>query len=433
MTAPHEHIHDLIDLIDASPTPFHAVSDMVGRLEERGFSPLDESASWALDPGSRYYLVRNGSSLIAWVQGADHPGSGFRLVGAHTDSPNLRLKPRPEVGKEGYRQLGLEVYGGVLLTTWLDRDLSIAGRVHLKESAQPLMYRDPAPRCRIPNLAIHLDREINTVGLKINPQDHLPVVVGLEGDSADPRWFRHYLATGLGVDPDSILSFDLMLYDTQLSTISGLDDAFVHAPRLDNLASCHAGLTALLDGLDEGPTGPGRVVAFYDNEEVGSETAQGAASNFLAVTLERIMLSAGSPREDFHRALARSLFISADMAHAVHPNYVSRHDPQHMPKLNGGPVLKVNANQRYATSGESGSRFLRIANDVGVETQTFVARTDLGCGSTIGPITAARLGMPTVDVGNPMLSMHSIREMAGTRDHHQMIQIMQNLFVREIA
>lgn len=419
----------LLEFIDASPTPYHAVQEMTRTLVAHGFAVISEVDAWKLAPGGRYLVTRNGSSLVAFVVGTGVAAeSGFRFVGGHSDSPNLRLKPRPEIISQGFRQLGVEVYGGVLLSTWLDRDLSLAGRVYVADRPEPLLLKVDRPLCRIPNLAIHLDRGVNEDGVKLNSQNHMPPILAMLGDPEDPTWARTIIGNELSVDPGAILGYDLMLFDTQKSTVSGLEGEFIHAPRLDNLGSCHAAMEALLASLERGT--PRSTVGFvvYDHEEVGSETAQGAASTFLESVLERVVLITGGNREDLRRATARSLFVSADMAHAIHPNRADRHEPFHQPRLNMGPVIKVNSNQRYATDGSTAASFLQLAREAGVTTQYFVTRTDLPCGSTIGPITASRLGMPTVDVGNPMLSMHSAREMAGSRDPEQMVKIMARLF-----
>jgi aspartyl aminopeptidase len=421
---------DLLRFIDASPTPYHAVAESARRLESAGFSRLGEAEPWALAPGARHYLVRSESSLLAFEVGeAPLADAGFHAIGAHTDSPNLRVKPAPDVTAHGCRQLAIEPYGGVLLHTWLDRDLSLAGRVALATSSglRSVSLDFARPLLRIPNLAIHLQRETKTEGLKLNEQTHLVPVVGLE--SAPP--FAELLAAELraqghgDVAPRAIHGFDLMLYDTQPSCTSGARGEFLHAPRLDNLASCHAALCALVRA-QRAPLPPfTRVVVLYDHEEVGSRSAQGAQSGLLADTLARIVEAAksGGP-QGFPRAMARSLLISADMAHAVHPNYADRHEPGHRPKLGGGPVLKVNANQSYASDAITLGHFTALCRACGVEPQHFVARSDLGCGSTIGPISAARAGIRTVDVGSPMLSMHSCRELAAVADVAPMISVL---------
>ena len=419
----------MLDLIDASPTPFHAVAAVAARLEEAGYSRLQEADAWTLSAGAKHYVTRNGSTLIAFEVGsAPVAEAGFRLVGAHTDSPNLRLKPHPGYVKEGYRQLGVEPYGGVLLATWADRDLGLAGRVFVDGRPEPVLLRIDRPLARVTNLAIHLHRDVNEKGLKLDKQTHLPPLVGLEGDVEDPAWFATFLAQEAGCDAAALLGFDLMFHDLLPSAVGGLGDEFVFAPRLDNLASCHAGLEALLAAGEAGPAAVTRGIALYDHEEVGSTSAEGADSPFLAGVLERIALATGGSREDVHRATAQSLFVSADMAHAVHPNYADRHEPKHMPRLGQGPVIKVNNNQRYATNADTASRFEAAARRVDVPVQKFVNRSDLRCGSTIGPITASRLGMPTLDVGNPMLSMHSAREMCGSQDQALMVKVMAELF-----
>lgn len=411
-------VQDLLRYIDASPTPFHAVAETAARLEQQGYRALDESAPWDVQPGDKVYVTRGGGSLAAFHLGTAPPSeAGFRLVGAHTDSPNLRIKPNPERSKSGYEQLGVEPYGGLLLHTWLDRDLSLAGRVSLEDGSTRLVdfHR---PLLRIPSLAIHLNREVNKKGLLLNAQKHMSPLAGLT--RGEPRDFRAWVADQLdGIKADDIVAWDLMTYDLQPATISGLDGEFIHAGRLDNLASCHAACTALLASVDAAPATRG--IVLYDHEEVGSRSAQGAASDFLRSALERL---SGSAAEDYHRAVANSFLLSADMAHGIHPNYPDMHDPEHQPVLGGGPVVKINVNQSYATDGESWAAFERWARQANVTTQRFVVRSDLGCGSTIGPITAAELGIRTVDAGNPMLSMHSSREIAATSDVPKMIAIM---------
>jgi len=427
-----DHARDLLAFIDASPTPFHAVQEAIRRLEAQGFQPLDERETWRLKAGDRVYVVRAGTSLAAFEVGQEKADrAGFRLVGAHTDSPNLRLKPNPQYVKVGAHQLGVEVYGGALWHTWLDRDLSLAGRVVLLEGGQPKAHlvRFDRPLLRIPNLAIHLNRQVNTDGLKLNPQEHLAPLLGLE--SAGPAELKAMLVEELGrggvkAAEDDVLAWDLCLYDLQPSTVSGLRGEFLHAPRLDNLASSHAGLTALLAGKGRRATCG---VVLYDHEEVGSRSAQGAAGPFLRDCLERLTLAHSDGATDaHHRAIQRSFLVSADMAHAVHPNYADKHEPRHQPLLGQGPVIKSNVNQSYATDAESFGLFATLCREAEVTPQVFVTRTDLGCGSTIGPITAGQLGIKTVDVGNPMLSMHSIREMAATADVEKMIRVLGRLF-----
>jgi len=416
-------VQDLLNYIDASPTPFHAVAETAERLEQHGFRPLDESAPWRVEAGDKIYVTRGGGSIAAFHLGTT-PASeaGFRLVGAHTDSPNLRVKPNPARKKAGYEQLGVEPYGAVLLHTWLDRDLSLAGRLTLTDGSSRLVDLG-RPLLRIPSLAIHLNREVNKKGLMVNAQEHMAPLVGLA--SAGALDFAAWLADELdGVEAVDIAAWDLMAYDVQSAAVSGVGGEFIHAGRLDNLASCHAACTALIAASSSAAATRGLVL--YDHEEVGSRSAQGAASDFLRSCLQRL---SGSAREDYHRAVASSFLISADMAHAVHPNYADLHEPEHQPVLGGGPVIKINVNQSYATDGESWAAFERWARQADVTTQRFVVRSDLGCGSTIGPITAAELGIRTVDAGSPMLSMHSCREVAATSDVPKMIDLLKRFFM----
>jgi len=429
-----DRIDDLLAFIDRSPTPYHAVAEAVDRLERTGFTRLEESESWSLEPGARHYVIRAGGSLAAFELGAAPAcEAGFRVVGAHTDSPNLRVKPDPDSSAHGYRQLAVEPYGGLLLHTWLDRDLSLAGRVSLRDGAgvTTRLLRFHEPLLRVPNLAIHLYREINSEGLKLNAQTHMAPVLGLSDAPALVELLRDGLdAEGLGrPDAEDVVGFDLMAYDTQPSTRSGPRGEFLHAPRLDNLASSHAGITSLLEAGSAGRAEQTRLVVLYDHEEVGSRSAQGAGGTFLRDTLARLAtLGAPDASEALPRAVAHSWLISADMAHAVHPNYADRHEPAHRPKIGAGPVIKTNVNQAYASDAESAGYFAALCRRVGVEYQNFVTRSDLGCGSTIGPISAARVGIRTVDVGSPMLSMHSCREMAGADDVEPMISVMKAFF-----
>jgi aspartyl aminopeptidase len=416
---------DLLAFIDAAPTPYHAVAQVAERLDKSGFVELDEREEWSVAAGLKAYVVRAGT-IVAFMAGSEPPSrAGFSLLGAHTDSPNLRVKPAPDQDSAGHRQIGVEVYGGVLLSTWLDRDLSLAGRVALRGGTTELV--DFArPVCRIPNLAIHLDREVNTRGLVINPQTHLVPMLGTE--LKDHGGLRALLAAelaraGSSVAPDEILSWDLCLYDVTRGTFGGDRDEYLFSARLDNLASCHAATVALLQSGP--PSASTRVVALFDHEEVGSQSAVGARSLFIQSVLER--LAGGHPdagAQPIQRAFALSLMLSADMAHAVHPNYADKHDKQHRPRIGGGPVIKLNANQSYATEAVSHAAFVEACREVSLVPQYFVSRNDLPCGSTIGPISAARLGIRTIDVGNPMLSMHSCREMAGANDVEPMIRVM---------
>lgn len=424
-----EHRQKLLDFIDASPTPFHAVERASEILKDSGFTALNEGENWELQSGCGYYLTRNGSSLIAFRLPEDQPDS-FCIIGAHSDSPNLRLKPRPLYGREGYLQCGVEIYGGVLLNSWLDRDLSLAGRVFYRqgEAIFQRLVDFGRPLFRIPQLAIHLDQDIKE-GLRLNEQTHLPPLLGLDDEPAsenrDSWWHSRLLrllTDELGLQGEEPLSFDLQLYPCEKGAIGGMSGEFIFAPRLDNLAMCRAALTALVESSTH--DNQVNMIVLFDNEEVGSESAQGALSTFLPHTLERIFLGCDCSRGEYLAALSSSFFISADMAHAVHPNYADRHDEHHRPRINGGPVIKFQSNRRYATDDESAALFENICRQSGIPVQKFVNRSDLRCGSTIGPLTAAGLGIRTVDVGSAMLSMHSIREMAGGEDPELMARAL---------
>ncbi len=422
-------VRDLIGFLDRSPTPYHAVAEAVRRLEAAGFRGVDAAEAWALAAGDRRYSVRDDGSLVAFEVGQlDAADGGFRWIGAHTDSPNLRVKPRPDDAAHGYRRLGVETYGGVLLHTWLDRDLSLAGRVLLRAPDGPrrVLVDFERPLLRVPNLAIHLQREIRTDGLKLDPQTDMVPVLGLEDAPPLPELLAQELrARGEAARAEDLLGFDLMAYDTQPAALAGARGEFLLSSRLDNLASCHAALRALTGSVGAGPRRATRGVVLYDHEEVGSRSARGAGGPLLLETLGRIASAQKDARADaLPRALARSVLVSADMAHAVHPNFPDRHEPGHRPRIGAGPVIKHNADQAYATDAHTGGLFADLCSRAGVAPQHFVSRNDLPCGSTIGPISAARVGIPTVDVGNPMLSMHSCREMAGAADVEPMVDVL---------
>ena len=413
-------LDDLLAYLHASPTPFHAVAEARRRLDAVGFRPLAEAEPWdRLAPGA-YHVTTSETNLIAFVVPADAAARArFRIVGAHTDSPNLRLKPNAEYTAEGYAQLGVEVYGGALLNSWLDRDLGLAGRVLARGADGGLtshLVRVDRPVARVPQLAIHLDREVNDKGLVLNRQDHLAPVFGL---AAGARGVTALVAEAAGVAPEAIIGTELMLYDLAAPTVGGPAGEFIFSARLDNLAMAHAATTALAAAAPR-PLAAIPVIALFDHEEVGSASAAGAGSAVLPRVLERLI----GDREAFHQACARSSCVSADMAHAVHPNYAGRHEPRHKPVLNGGPVIKTNSQQRYATTSATALMFAELCRAEGVPVQHYAHRTDLPCGSTIGPITLTLLGIATVDVGNPMLSMHSAREMAGSQDPALMTRVL---------
>ena len=421
---------DLIAFVNASPTPFHAVAHMAERLEQGGFRRLDERDTWSLAPGDAGYVVRDGGSIVAFRMGTDPVAEGgFRLAGAHTDSPTFKVRPIPDVRRNGYRQVGVEPYGGVLFHTWFDRDLTLAGRVAVREPDGTIAHRLvhlPGAPLRIPSLAIHLNREIREQGLNPNAQQHL-VPVWSHRDQGEPGLLE-VLADHLDTSADRLLGWDLVTADTQPAARGGADGEWVLAPRLDNLASCHAGLLALLDAPGAAVT---QVLVANDHEEVGSSSAEGAAGTFLGDVLTRIVLATGDAGpQDAHRAIAGSKLISADMAHAVHPNYAERHEAGHTPRLGRGPVVKHNANQAYASDAGTVAWFADCAADSSVDIQHFVSRADMPCGSTIGPLTATRLGLATVDVGNPLLSMHSVREQAAAADTDPMVDVLRAHYTR---
>jgi aspartyl aminopeptidase len=404
------HLDDLIEFLAASPSPWHVVATAADRLAAASFEAVDLGSSWS-DVPERGFVVR-GAALVAWNRGsAAGAHSPLRLVGAHTDSPGLRIKPRPDTGAVGWKQLGVEVYGGALLNSWLDRDLGIAGRVELIDGSTTDIVVDEAI-CRVPQLAIHLDRDVNERGVILDKQQHLTPVWGT--GSARTGEFAEWLADRLGVATADIGAWELCLFDRTPPAVLGADQSLLAAGRLDNQLSCWAAVDALCNSEASG--GSTAVIALFDHEEVGSESATGAAGPLLEHVLERVALATGASRADFLTQLATSSCVSADNAHAVHPNYRERHDPDHQPIVNQGPAIKLNSNQRYATSARSAAMLRRVFDEAGVPSQVFVSRNNMPCGTTIGPITATRLGIETVDVGVPQLSMHSARELCGVDD-----------------
>ena len=405
----------LLAFCDASPSPYHACATAAALLSEAGFTRLAEDAPWPGEPG-RWFVVRGGT-LIAWLTGSDQPHDGFRIVGAHTDSPNLRIKPQPDLVR------ACASWGSGPASCWpaADRDLGCRGGWVRRNGSGAMVRLLRVDRAvHHPQLAIHLDRRVNTAGLKVDPQTHLTPIWGVEPpDDAPPgsgAGLVGFVAEELGVDPEDVLGWDLMLHDLTPGSLVGRDHELIGSSRLDNLASCWAAVEALTEVAPTATEGQVPVVCLFDHEEVGSTSDRGAASSMLPTVLERSVLARGGDREAFHRSLARSACLSADMAHATHPNHADRHDPQHRVALNGGPVVKVNANVRYATDAPGVALVALAAEQAKVPLQRFAMRNDLPCGSTIGPITAARLGITTVDVGMPQLAMHAAREHAGSHD-----------------
>lgn len=420
-----EHIQDLGRFVGASPSSFHAVAEAGRRLLDAGFTPLFERDPWPGGAG-RFFTIRDGA-IIAWlVPEAAGPTTGFNILGAHTDSPSFKLKPKPSTGKAGWLQAGVEVYGGPLLNSWLDRELRLAGRLVLRDGRTVLTQTGPL--LRFPQLAIHLDRGVNE-GLQLGKQQQMNPVWGL-GESSESDLLA-VLAVAAGVEATEIDGYDIVMADCQEPGIFGGDAEFFASGRLDNLSSVHAGLSALLS-LEPRADGPVAVFAAFDHEEVGSGSASGASGPFLADVLRRISLGLAATEEDWLRALAASFCLSADAGHAVHPNYSERHDPANWPQLNAGPLLKINANQRYATDATGAAVFARLCAAKDIPYQEFVSSNDIPCGSTIGPLTATRLGIRTVDVGIPLLSMHSAREMCGVQDPHHLARVTKEFLGTEL-
>ena len=403
-------LEDLTAFLQASPSPWQVVSTAADRLTAAGFERIDIGTSWTEVP-ARGFVVR-GAAMVAWSQGAAAGlTSPVRLVGAHTDSPCLRIKPRPDAGGAGWKQLGVEVYGGALINSWLDRDLGVAGRLELMDGYAVDVLIDEAV-CRVPQLAIHLDRDVNERGLILDKQQHLMPVWG--SGTVHAGQFSEWLAGHLGVEAADVSTWELCLFDRTPPAVLGGDRSLLAAGRLDNQVSCWAAIDAIASG-DSAPSATA-VIALFDHEEVGSESTTGAAGPMLEHVLERLAMSNDASRADFLTQLANSTCVSADNAHAVHPNYRERHDPDHQPIVNKGPAIKLNSNQRYATSAHSAAMLRQVFDEAGVPSQVFVSRNNMPCGSTIGPITATRLGIETVDVGVPQLSMHSARELCGVHD-----------------
>lgn len=414
------HADDLAAFVAASPSSHHAAAEVARRLEEAGFTRLDETAAWPAQPGGRFVVVRDGAAIAWTVPQTATATTGVHVFGAHTDSPGFKLKPQPTTGSRGWLQAGVEVYGGPLLNSWLDRELTLAGRLVLDDGAQALA--STGPLLRLPQLAIHLDRGVND-GLALDPQRHTQPVWGLgEPQSAD---LLGEVAAAAGVDVARIRGYDLVTADTARGAVFGKDDAFFAAGRLDDLASVHAGVVALAEHSGGDHIA---MLAVFDHEELGSATRSGAAGPFLADTLERVWLGLGADREQQLRAIAASWCVSSDVGHSVHPNYADKHDPVVQPLLGSGPILKINANQRYATDAAGAAAWHGWCDAAGVRSQEFVSNNAVPCGSTIGPITATRLGIRTVDVGIPILSMHSARELAGVADLEALARVAAAFF-----
>jgi len=405
----------LLGFLDASPTPFHATQNMSMMFENAGFIKLEENEKWNLEQGGKYYVTRNDSSVIAFT----YPQSkSYTMIGAHTDSPNLKLKPNPVIKEHGVVKFGVEPYGGLLLNPWFDRDLSLAGRVSYLDSndvIQDVLINVKKAIATVPSLAIHLDENANQ-DRTVNKQTDISPVLTTNSDFEFEEFLKWQLSKQDILDVKELYANELSFYDTQKAAFVGLHDDFISSARVDNLLSCYVGMLSVCSVIADKPV----LFIASDHEEVGSDSTSGAGGSFLENTLRRMF----SNYEDYIQMIRSSILISADNAHAVHPNYPSKHDKEHAPKINAGVVIKVNANQRYASNSKTISKFMNIASLMGEKTQNFVARSDMGCGSTIGPITAARLGIDTLDVGLPTLAMHSVRELAGSDDAHSLYKIL---------
>ena len=423
----------LMSFIQRSPTPFHAVLNMAAELKSAGFKALEEKEKWDLKSGESYFVTRNGSSLIAFSVG-DSEELGIRMVGAHTDSPCLKVKPTPEIKQKGFFQLGVEVYGGALLNPWFDRDLSIAGRVTFLNENGSLMSSlvdFKKAIAVIPSLAIHLDREANSQRT-INAQKDLPVILTQLGENEEIS-FREILRSQLNVQQPEVgikkvLDYDLCLYDVQPPSYVGLNDEFITSARMDNLLSCYIGLQSLLKTVNTNASqSVSSMLVCSDHEEVGSQSAEGAQGPFLMNVLERLFPDSQTRAQ----VINTSMMISADNAHGVHPNFSEKHDGNHGPVINEGPVIKINANQRYATNSETSSIYQHLSEKLNLPYQSFVVRSDMACGSTIGPITAGNIGVRTLDIGVPQFAMHSIREMIGSKDAFTLYSVLAQYFEEE--
>ncbi len=417
-------LDDLIAYLDDSPSPWHAAASSVQRLRAAGFTELALDEPWSLAPAKGF--VQRGAAVVAWSAPLGAVAAPLRIVGAHTDSPCLRVKPLPDAGGYGWKQLAVEVYGGALLNSWLDRDLGVAGRLVLHDGSAALVLVDEAV-ARVPQLAIHLDRDVNERGLILDKQTHMAPVWGV--GSPAPGEFAAWIADQAGVARDAVATWDLCLFDRTKAQVLGPAGELLAAGRLDNQLSCWAATTAICASV--GPSASTAVIALFDHEEVGSESISGAAGPLLEHVLERLALAAGADRGQFLTQLAASSCVSADNAHSVHPNYPERHEPGHRPLVNQGPAIKLNSNQRYATSAHTAAMVQRVFAAAGVPWQVFVSRNNMPCGTTIGPITATRMGIATVDVGIAQLSMHSARELCGTKDPMWLAQALRAYFEEE--
>ncbi len=420
---------DLITFIDNSPTVFHSVTEIENRLVNGGFSPLNESDKWNIKNGGKYFVSRNNSSIVAFVLGRKKVWeSGFRIVGAHTDSPSLKIKTNGASIKGGILRVSVEPYGGGINSTWLDRNLSIAGRIVIENKSGEnesvfVDFKDPV--AFVPNQAIHMNREVNK-GFEYNKQNHLQALISCVPEDKDAKpadVFKNIIAEKSNIDAESIVDMELYLYDVQKGLICGMNKEFLSASRIDNLAMCHSNVEAMINA--DGQNDKTSVAVFFDNEEIGSRSIQGADSSFFRDILDRISIVTGGNPEDSYRSRALSFSISADGAHAHHPNFIDAHDPCYAPIINNGPVIKISANCKYTTTSETSGIFKKLCKDLDVPVQELINRSDVPSGSTIGPISSSLTGIKSIDVGSPMFAMHSIRETCGVLDHYYMTEVLK--------
>lgn len=420
------HIQDLLSFLDDSPTAFQASLGIETRLQMAGFRALDETQNWKLEKGAKYYMKRADTAILAFIIGSKPlVESGYQIAASHIDSPSLKLKPATVKTESCVTRVGVEVYGGPIISTWIDRELGIAGRVTVKtgDTYRSIPVNMNRPLAIIPNAAIHLNREINK-GFEYNKQVHLQAILATGSEAGNP--LLSALAAHLDLSLDSIREMELYLYDLAKSSLTGMDASLIVSGRLDNLAMTHAILSALTEAQTPQAT---CLAAFFDHEEIGSGTQQGADSSLLGEVLERIALALGLKREEQLRALHSSFLISADMAHAFHPSYAEKYDRDYAPAMNQGPVIKINGNYRYTSTSESTLRFLDLCEAAGIKAQKFMTRSDMPCGSTVGPVVSALLGIPAVDIGNPMWAMHSARETCGVKDHKSLIKVLKQYYI----
>ncbi len=423
--------NELINFIHKSPSTYHVISNISETLLKNNFQEIKLTDKWVLEKGKKYFTTKNGSAIFAFCIGnSDLPSSGIKMISAHSDSPGFKIKPNPEILVENkLLKLNTEVYGGPILMSWLDRPLSIAGRVSIK-SNKPLFpdhryININKPLLIIPNIAIHLNRTVND-GVALNKQKDMLPLMGIVNESFEKdNYLLKLIAKELNINADKIIDFDLTLYEYEKGCIMGLNDEFISSPKLDDLAMAYAGLEALTESKNTEST---RMLCIFDNEEVGSQTKQGAGSPVLANILKRINFSLGYNDDDFYRMIYNSFMISADMAHSIHPNQVEKHDPVLHPIINGGPVIKIHANQKYTTDGDSGAVFETICKTANIPYQKFVNRSDMEGGSTLGNVSLSQIDLRSVDIGNPMLAMHSVRELSGVNDHYYVIKAFKTFF-----